>query len=151
MSPRSALRATSRSRWSPPTGCSPSRLWSWPCSPLSARPDHAGGDDRHLLQGAQELPAGLLAAPAGLGADPAVRVVLGMPLALVTTALADGHASLQQRPGDVGVVLRQAADDPAGGSTDIRAVQAQPDAPDHLGQVRLAQVGVGIGVAGLGA
>ncbi len=48
-----------------------------------------------LFQGVQELAAGLLAAPAGLGADPAVLMVLGMPLALIAAALADGHAGLQ--------------------------------------------------------
>jgi hypothetical protein len=36
-----------------------------------------------LSDGVQELPAGLLAAPAGLGADPAVLVHPGMPLALI--------------------------------------------------------------------
>jgi hypothetical protein len=45
-----------------------------------------------LSQGVKEFPAGLLAAPAGLGADPAVLVHLGMPLALVAAALADGGA-----------------------------------------------------------
>ncbi len=74
-----------------------------------------------------------------------------MPLALVAAALAAGHAGLQQRLGDVGVVLRLAAGDPGGGGADIGAVQAQPDARDHLGQVLLAQVGVGVGGAGLGA
>jgi hypothetical protein len=54
------------------------------------------------LQGVQELAAGLLA-------DPAVLMVAGVPLALVAAALADGHAGLQQRPGDVGVVGRLAA------------------------------------------
>jgi len=37
----------------------------------------------------------------------------GMPLALIAAASADGHAGLQQRPGDIGVVLRLAAGDPA--------------------------------------
>jgi hypothetical protein len=36
---------------------------------------------RPLAHGGQELPAGLLAAPAGLGAEPAVLIYLGMPLA----------------------------------------------------------------------
>src|ERR1019366_3964023 len=68
-----------------------------------------------LFHGVQELPAGLLAAPAGLLADPAVLMVPGMPVALVAAALADGHAGLQQRPGDVGVVRRLAACHPDGG------------------------------------
>src|SRR6185437_657775 len=55
----------------------------------------------------------------------------GVPLALVAAALADGHAGLQQRPGDGRVVL------PSGGLTTPRVavqisvrVQAQPDALD---------------------
>src|SRR5215467_15139761 len=103
-----------------------------------------------LYQGVQELPAGLLAAPAGLGADPAVRHV-DMPLALVAAAPADSHAGLQQRPGEARVVVRLAANDRRGGGADIDAVQAQPDARDHLGNVPLAQVGSGVRVASLGA
>src|SRR6266498_234054 len=99
----------------------------------------------------QELSARLLAAPAGLGAHPAVFVPLGMVLALVAAALAGGRAGLQQRPGDACVVLGLAAGDPDGGGADVGAVQAQPDALDQLGDVLLAQVGVGVGGAGLGA
>jgi hypothetical protein len=61
-----------------------------------------------LPHGTQEFLAGLLAASAGLLADPAVLVHPGMPLALVAAAPADGYAGLQQRPGDV-VVLGLAA------------------------------------------
>jgi hypothetical protein len=104
-----------------------------------------------LFQGGQELAAGLLAAPAGLPADPAVLVHPGVPLALVAAAFADGHAGLQQRPGDVGVVGRLSACHSDGGGADIGAVQAQPDARDHLGQVLRAQVGVDVGDAGLRA
>jgi hypothetical protein len=100
------------------------------------------------FQGAQQLPAGLLAASACLGTDPAMLVHLGMPLAFVAAALADGHAGLQQRPAGVGVVLRLTADDRGGGRADVGAVQAQPDARDHLGHIGFAQVGVGIGDAG---
>jgi hypothetical protein len=52
-----------------------------------------------LAHGVQEVPAGLFAASAGLGADPAVLVHRSVPLALVTAALADGHAGLKLRPG----------------------------------------------------
>jgi hypothetical protein len=37
-----------------------------------------------LFHGGQELPAGLLASPAGLGAHPAVLVLVVKPLAFVT-------------------------------------------------------------------
>jgi len=47
-----------------------------------------------LFQGAQKLPAGLLAASAGLFADPAVLMVVGVTFALVAAALAGGHACL---------------------------------------------------------
>jgi hypothetical protein len=80
-----------------------------------------------------------------------VLVHAGVPLALVAAAAAGRHAGLQQGPGDVGVVLGLAAGDPDGGGADVGAVQAQPDAADHLGDVLLAQVGVGVGGAGLGA
>src|SRR5260370_11996427 len=103
------------------------------------------------FHGGQELTAGPLAAPAGLGAHSAVLVHPGMPLALVAAALAAGHAGLQERLDDVGVVLGLAADDPNSSAADVSALQAQPDARDELGDVRLAQVGVGVGRAGLAA
>lgn len=73
---------------------------SWP-----ARLRHAD-DVRQaglLFQDVQQLPAGLLTAPAGLLTEPAMLVTLGMPLTLVAAALTDGHASLQQQPGETGV------------------------------------------------
>src|SRR5215468_908159 len=132
------------------------RMRSICASPTTSarRSSPPNGPDRgrlRLSQGGQELPAGLLAAAAGFGADPAVRVHPGVPLALVAAALAAGHARLQQGPGDAGVVGRRAAYDPDGGGADVGALQAQPDARDHLGHVLLAQVGVDIGGAGLGA
>src|SRR5213595_209080 len=90
----------------------PDRTRSTCASPTTSarRSSPPNGPDRgrpRLFQGLQELPAGLLAAPA-------VFVHPGMPLALVATALADGHTGLQQGPGDTGVVGRRAADDPEG-------------------------------------
>ena len=57
----------------------------------------------------QELAARPLAAPAGIGAHSTVLVHPGMALTLVAAALADGHAALKQRRGDVGVILGLAA------------------------------------------
>src|SRR5712692_6834851 len=82
------------------------------------------------FHGGQELTAGPLAAPAGLSAYSAVIVHSGMPLALVAAALAGGHAGLQERLGDVGVVLGLAADDSDSSAADVGALQAQPDAFD---------------------
>ena len=89
---------------------------SWP-----ARLRHAD-DVRQaglLFQGVQQLPAGLLTAPAGLLTEPAMLVTLGMPLTLVAAALTDGHASLQQQPGETGVEFPLAARQPDGGGADI--------------------------------
>src|SRR5260370_382819 len=98
-----------------------------------------------LFQGVQPVLAGAFAAAGGLLADPAVLVVRGVPPAFIAAALADGHAGLQERPGGAGVVFGQAAEDCGGGAADVGAGPAQPRALDHLGQVRLAQGGVGVG------
>jgi hypothetical protein len=111
----------------------------------------SAGMARVLFHGLLELPAVLLAAPTGFGTDPAVFVYLGMPVALIAAALADGRAGLQERLDDLGVVLRLAAYDSDGGDADVGAVQAEPYALDHLGDVLLAQVRCGVGGAGLGA
>src|SRR5690349_13455870 len=47
-----------------------------------------------LFRDAQQLPAGLLAAAAGLFADPAVLVVGGVARAFVAAAVAGGYAGL---------------------------------------------------------
>jgi hypothetical protein len=83
---------------------------------VDERPGPAGTDAGIaglLFRGVQELPAGLLAAPAGRGADPAMLVHPGMLLALVAAALTDRLAGLQQRLGDIGIVAGRAAGDPA--------------------------------------
>jgi len=57
-----------------------------------------------------------------------VRVHFGVPLALISATLADRHTSLNQRPGDIGVVFGRAADNPERRCADVSAMQAQPDA-----------------------
>ena len=135
-------------------------MTTWP--PFTPHPDPAEHKRHQILDamgtqafarlfpGVQQFPAGAIATAAGLRADPAMRH-MGMPLALIAAALADGRAGPQQQPGGAGVKLRRAAEDPGGGGADIGAVQAQPDAFDHLGQVLLTQVSVGVGDAGLSA
>src|SRR5690348_984600 len=66
----------------------------------------AFSDARSLTNGRQELTAGFLASPAGLLAHAAVRVVRGVPLALISTALADDYARLDQRLVQIGIPLR---------------------------------------------
>src|ERR1700686_4229752 len=105
----------------------------WNCSSLLVL-FHSGRE----FYGGQELAAGPLAAPTGLGADSAMRVHPGMMLALVAAALAAGHARLQERLDEIGVPLGRAANDPDRRAADVGALQAQPDALDQLGDVRLA-------------
>ena len=93
----------------------------------------------------------MFATPAGLPAHAAVRVHVGMPLALISATLADRHTGLNQRLGDIGVVFGRAADNPERSCANVGAVQAQPNALDHVGKVALAQVGVDVGGAGLDA
>src|SRR5690242_3204996 len=78
-----------------------------------------------LSEGAQQVPARSLTAPAGLGADPAVFVHPRVPLTFVAAALAGCRAGLEERRNDAHVVLRLAADNPSGGDADIGAVQAE--------------------------
>ena len=80
-----------------------------------------------------------------------MSVGAGMSLTLVPATRADRRARLEQGARDAGVVGRHAACDPHGGSADICAVQAQPDAGDHLGDVLIAQVSVSISGARLSA
>ena len=74
-----------------------------------------------------------------------------MALALVTAALADGDTGFEQRPRDVGIVLGRPAEHAGCSSAYVRALQAQPYALDHVREIFLVQVGVGVGDAGLDA
>ena len=74
-----------------------------------------------------------------------------MALALVTAALADGDTGFEQRPHDVGIVFGRPAEHAGCGAAYVRAVQAQPYALHHVGEIFLAQVGVGVGDARLDA
>jgi hypothetical protein len=80
-----------------------------------------------------------------------VLVVLGVALAFLLRGPARHHAGLDRRAYDAGVRSGLACDDTAGGIADVGAVETQADAADHLGQVALAEVGVGAARTGCGA
>ena len=80
----------------------------------------------------------MLAPTTCLRAHPAVRVGVGMPLALLTAERTDCYAGLQQRLGDARVIRRRAARDANGGRADIGAIQTQPYARDHRGHALIA-------------
>ena len=93
--------------------------------------------------GAEHLLAGLLAVSAGLGADLAVLVHLGVAVALIAAALARLGADLQHRLGQIGVVARVPRQHPARHVADVGAVEVGADALAQLIDHVLAQAGIG--------
>src|SRR2546423_15438080 len=93
------------------------------------------GEPRVLCK---KVPTCLLAASTGVFADSAVRVHRRMPFALVATACAYRRACLKERPGEPLLIGRLAARDPSRGCAHIGAIQAQTQALDHAGNVRIA-------------
>ena len=96
-----------------------------------------------LLHRCEQRVARLLAAAAGFGADPAVLVVMGMPLALISTGTARCGAGLDGRTEDAEIELRLARHHPAGGVAEIGAVKTQSNAADHVSDVLLGETRVG--------
>src|SRR5689334_13249514 len=74
-----------------------------------------------------------------------------MLLALITTQLARQRTGLEGGARHGGVKGGLAGEDPPGRQADICAVEAEADATDHRLHLLLAQVGVGVGTARLGA
>ena len=96
-----------------------------------------------LLHRCEQRVARLLAAAAGFGADPAVLVVMGMPLALISTGTTRCGAGLDGRTEDAEIELRLARHHPAGGVAEIGAVKTQSNAADHVSDVLLGETRVG--------
>jgi hypothetical protein len=92
---------------------------------------------------AHRLLAGLLAATTSLSADPAVLVVPGMALALLPANLAGGRADLKHLPQNLFIRSRAPRRQGAGGGTNIRAIEIEPDALLQLLDHLLGQAGIG--------
>jgi hypothetical protein len=80
-----------------------------------------------------------------------VLVVLAVARALLGATRACRPARLEHGPCDPGIARRLARDDTAYSHTHVGAVQAQPDAANHLADVGLGQIGVRTDRAGGGA
>src|SRR2546423_3271182 len=91
----------------------------------------------------EQVVAGLLTAAAHLGANAAVLVVLGVPLALFATGTARHHAALNGCADDAGVRRCLAGHDAAGGVAQIGAVEAKANTSHQLLRIALAEVGIG--------
>jgi hypothetical protein len=102
-------------------------------------------------EGCEEFIAGCLAAPARLGADPAVLVHACVLFAFIAAGLAYGGAGLEHGAGDVGVIAGVAGEDAASCGADVRAVEVGADAFGQLGHHVLAQTSIGAGGTGLRA
>jgi hypothetical protein len=99
----------------------------------------------------EQVLARLLAAAAHLGADPAVLVMLGVALTLLATGAACRHARFHRRADDADLGRSLASHEAAGDVADVGAVQAAANAPDHLLNIPLAEIGVGAAGTGSGA
>ena len=69
-------------------------------------------------------------------------VMLGVALALLGAGGAGLPAALDLSPGGLRLVFRLAADHASGSDADVSAVQAEANAPPHLSEVLLGEVGV---------
>src|SRR5262249_23399868 len=112
---------------------------------VTAEGPAASGKDRE--QPLARLPA----APADLRADAAVRVVVGMPPALLGTGGARSRAGRQQGADHAEVGRRLPDDDAPRGVARVGAVQAVADAGGQLLGLVLAQAGVRARAAARGA
>src|SRR5262245_8022883 len=99
----------------------------------------------------EQIVAGLLAAAAGCGADAAVLVVMGVPLALLAASTARRRACLDRCADDAELGLGLARDDAASRAAQIGAVETKADAADEVPDVVLAEARVGTAGAGHGA
>ena len=107
------------------------------------------GLGRRLRQRVEEALARLLAAAAGLGADAAVLVLVGVLLALLGAEAAGRAEGLDLLADERVLRLRLAREDAAGGGADVGAVEVGADALAELGGLLLREAGVGAGRAGL--
>src|SRR5215469_3703601 len=76
--------------------------------------------------------------------------MLRMVLAFVTTHFAGLHAGLESGARRRGVEGSLAREDPSGRLADVGAIEAEADAADHRLHLRLREIRVGVGGAGLG-
>src|ERR687889_2881123 len=99
----------------------------------------------------EEVVARAFAATAGLSADAAVLVVLGVPLALVPAHLASLGAGLQGGRRYLNVKGRLAEEDLAGRVAHVGAIKVEADAAYQHLYILLTEAGVGAGGGNPGA
>src|SRR5204862_3160790 len=90
-----------------------------------------------------KLVAGGLAAATDLGAEPAVLVVGGVPVALPGTDETGDATGFDDCTDEAQVSCGLAGHDAAGRVADVGAVEAEANATHHLPHVVLSEIGVG--------
>jgi len=100
---------------------------------------------------ADQCPAGLLTASACVRAQPAVLVVLRVPLALLTGATTGVRAGLQHGRKGGRLIASQPGGDPTCRFADVCAVEAQTDGEPQRSDIVFCYGRVGAGSAGLRA
>ena len=103
------------------------------------------------LYGVDCLSTGIFTGAAGLGADAAMGMHLGMAAALLRTGRTGARAGFDKPLQHLGVAPRAADGGLPRGQADIGTILVQPDALAKLIHHGLAQAGIGAGDAGLGA
>lgn len=97
-----------------------------------------------LLRGKrrQQLLACLFTSATDLGANTAVLMVIGVPLALLAAGSARCRAGFERWADDAEIGLRLAGDDAAGGVASIGAVETEANAADQVPDVVFAETRV---------
>jgi hypothetical protein len=96
-----------------------------------------------LTNRCDQVAAGLLAAAAGVGANAAVFVVRGMPLALITTGFARRGAGFDHCAEHAEIRRGLTYRDTGGSVAGVGAVEAEANAAHHLVHVVLREISVG--------
>ena len=91
----------------------------------------------------EQIAARPLAAATNLCADTAVVVVGRVTIALLGTRTTRDHARVDRGANQTEVGLGLTGHDPAGVLTHVGAVEIETNTPHQLGDVRLAEAGVG--------
>src|SRR3954447_22385 len=111
-------------------------------APLLVRGSHRNPPSRSMRHAASGVLAGAHAAPAGFGADPAMRVHLGMLLALLRAQPAGRGTGVEHAADHLLVRAGASRSEASSDVADIGTIKIEPNALCQLGDVVLAEAGI---------
>ena len=97
----------------------------------------------YLVHRGEQFAACLLAAATNLSADTAVVMVGRVAITLFGASATCDNTGLERGAYDADIGLGLTGHDPARRVAHVGAVKIEPNAPDHVGHIRLAKAGVG--------